>query len=123
MYAVFNSWLQPVILIILFVGTLLFYHIKKYLLLRRYQAPEMLSKLVFDNVLMSLNYVPIFHALGGLLLTLFIFNVRLHLFVPSCVSLFLALINLRNPYGIFDKIIAYIHKLCSRKSLVHNGNS
>lgn len=75
LYCAFNAVLQPLILVILLVCTLLFYYIKKYLLLSRYNVPVMLSKLVFDNVLMALNYVPIFQVIGGAVYTGFIFGI------------------------------------------------
>lgn len=117
-YASFNSLLQPLILAILLVSTIIFYHLKKYLLLRRYNAPEMLSKLVFDNVLMVLSYVPVFQAVGGAVYCGFIFGwTRSDLMLPCAVTLFVALINLRNPWGCFDTLSERICKQFSKKTV------
>lgn len=66
LHAAFYCTLQPFIMFLATLGTTLFFLVKKYLLLRRYTAPKMLSKLVFNNALVGLSYVPVFYAIGSL---------------------------------------------------------
>lgn len=122
LYASFNAILQPLILAILLVSTVLFFHIKKYLLLRRYNSPEMLSKPVFDNALLALGSVPVFQSVGAAVYVGFIFGWwRLDLILPCAIALFLSLINLRNPNGIFDKLAECICKHLSKKTVVQQA--
>lgn len=90
-------------------GAILFYNVKKYLLFRRYKIPYMLNKRVFDNALMALVYVPIFHTLGQFIFNFYLFKFRWDMTIPCAIQLLLGLIHLRNPNGIFDKITNKIY--------------
>ena len=74
MHCAFYCTLQPILLFVVSVCTILFYYVKKYLLLRRYGAPKMLSILVFKNALSGMNYVPLFYAAGCLVFTSVVHN-------------------------------------------------
>ena len=82
----------------------------------------MLSKPVFDNALLALGSVPVFQSVGAAVYVGFIFGWwRLDLILPCAIALFLALINLRNPNGIFDKLAECICKHLSKKTVVQQA--
>lgn len=113
LHCVANCTLNPVIIPIFLGGAIIFYNVKKYLLFRRYKIPYMLSKRVFDNALMALIYVPIFHSVGQYAFTYYLFGFRWDMLIPCAIQLLLGLINLRNPSGVFDKITKYFYKVLS----------
>jgi hypothetical protein len=70
LHAAFYSTIQPVILIIALVSTLLMYLLKKYLILRRYSSPKKFHRLIFDAALRGLAVTPLMFGLGALMFTL-----------------------------------------------------
>jgi hypothetical protein len=55
------------------VCTIIFYYIKKYLVFHRYTSPKMLNKLIFDNSLTEMAYVPIFYGIGSRVFVAYIY--------------------------------------------------
>lgn len=79
----------------------------------------MLSTLVFNNALVGLSYAPVFYAIGSLVFVSAVHNLAVEtvFFVPSCLALGFAFLNILNPGSIFDKITAFLHKKINQKSV------
>ena len=117
LHASFYCILQPFLLVLTGLGVFLFYYIKKYLLLTRYNEPHMLNKLVFSNAVAALSYVPVFYGVGGLVFLTVIYDPKVELIVPSAIAVLLGLFNTFNPGGWFDKPIEYFYRLATRKTV------
>ncbi|CAM6001711.1 unnamed protein product [Sphagnum balticum] len=117
LHASFYCTLQPFLLVLSGVGFFLFYYIKKYLLLTRYNEPGMLNKLVFSNAVSALCYVPIFYGVGGIVFLTYIYSSRIDLIVPNAVAILLGVLNIFNPGRIFDKPVEYFYKLATKKTV------
>lgn len=70
LHAAFYCSIQPWILFIALVSVLLMYLVKKYLLLRRYSAPRLFHRLIFETALIGLSYAPLMFGVGCLVFVL-----------------------------------------------------
>jgi hypothetical protein len=77
----------------------------------------MLNKLVFDNSLVALAYVPVFYGIGSLDFVAYIYQPRASLIVPSALVILLGLINIANPKNFLGKITEFFDHLINRKTV------
>jgi hypothetical protein len=77
----------------------------------------MLNKLVFDNSLVALAYVPVFYGIGSLVFVAYIYQPRASLIVPSALVILLGLINIANPKNFLGKITEFFDHLINRKTV------
>lgn len=83
----------------------------------------MLSKLVFNNALVGVSYVPVFYSVGSLVFVSVVHNLNAEkiFFIPSFISLGVSIINIINPGGMFDKITGCLYKYLNKKSVKKVG--
>lgn len=91
----FFANMQPFIVFIFLLGMIIKWGLLKYFLIRRYNYPEKYHKIVFDNVVIFLKYLPLMLGLG-MATTLIISDPeseRSYLYIPSGICIGFTILN------------------------------
>lgn len=113
----FFATMEPFIIIIVCIGLIAHFFLKRYLLIRRYNYPKLLDKRVFEHGIHCLKYIPIFHGTGMMVTIVITYTVaeKWYLFIPGGICVLLGIINLFNPGKIFDHLTRWGAKTCFKE--------
>jgi hypothetical protein len=100
----FFASMCPFIIIIYSIGFVAIYFLKIYLLMRRYDYPQLLDKTIFIGGIKIIKIIPILIGLGMMVTIIITYDNYSKLFIPSAICIFLGLINIINPFGCFDSL-------------------
>lgn len=118
LHSAFYCSIEPWVLVVSLVTVILMYFIKKYLLLRRYSAPRLFHRLIFETALGGLSYVPLMFGSGSLIFALILNQSKeTWIIAPCSILMSLAIINVMNPYRVFDRMGRTVFNLVKRTSM------
>ncbi len=67
-HAIFYCYIQPILLVLVFIFLIIFYWINKYKVFRRCKIPNYNSTIIFEKFISDSMLIPIIFAIGSALL-------------------------------------------------------
>ena len=109
--AFFFCHIQPIILFYLLFNLTVFYFVNRHLLLRMCKIPDLLSFFIFETVILYAMNVPLFYAVGSIVLTYANHpNESAVYAIPNIIIIVIWFISSQNPFGFFQKMVKQIQE-------------
>ena len=118
--------MEPFVVVIYCLGITVQYFLKRYLLIRRYNYPKLLDKKIFEHGVRCIKLLPVFFGTGMLVTIAITYDIvqMWYLFVPSSICVFIGLINLMNPWSVFDEFTKWVtNKIFKKKTRVSKDST